>query len=196
MKHPRPHGWFRRHANEFIPIVQRFAGKPICYVEVGTWTGDSAEWVAAHILTHKHARGHGIDPYLFDVKHSQEEVDSVKQRAWSRLSGAMDRGQWRWWYEDSKKVLRDHAEAFAPIDILYLDGSHDAWDIVQDFSLAWPMLKSGSVVIFDDLTPLITRHRHTPHVKEAFEAIQLAWGNKLNVLNYGPKQGAVQVVSK
>jgi predicted O-methyltransferase YrrM len=193
MRKPRPHGWFRRHAGEFVPIAMRFAGKPFCYVEVGCWAGNSIDWMLAHVMTNRRSHGHGIDPYLPDAKHDENAVAQKKQGARLVAQKAEDAGRWQWWYEDSKKVFRNFPDE---IDLLYLDGSHEAWDVVQDFSLAWRYLKPGSVVIFDDLSPGITKWRTTPHVKEAFGAIQLAWGDKIVVVNHGPAQGALQVVSK
>lgn len=35
-------------------------------------------------------------------------------------------------------------------DIIYIDGSHKEDDVRQDAALSWPLLKRGSVLIFDD----------------------------------------------
>jgi predicted O-methyltransferase YrrM len=35
-------------------------------------------------------------------------------------------------------------------DIIYIDGSHDAADVLEDAILSWRLLKDGGVLIFDD----------------------------------------------
>ncbi len=35
-------------------------------------------------------------------------------------------------------------------DFVYVDGSHRASDVLTDAVLAWPLLKAGGLLIFDD----------------------------------------------
>jgi len=35
-------------------------------------------------------------------------------------------------------------------DFVYIDGSHTAYDVLQDAILVHPLLKSGGIIIFDD----------------------------------------------
>ena len=191
MRKAKPRGWFRRVAAEFSAVVARFADKPFTYVEVGCWSGNSIRWMLSNIMTHPESRGVGIDPYLPDVKHDQIDVDAKKDKAYATTLAAYQAGRWIWFYEDSKTALPKLCQR---IDLLYLDGSHQGWDVVIDFATAWKNLAVGSVVIFDDLSP--ARTHHEPHVREAFEAIKLAWGTKVKVIHYGPKQAALEVVEK
>ena len=39
-----------------------------------------------------------------------------------------------------------------PFDFIYIDGSHTAKDVLADACMAWPLLKSGGVMVFDDYT--------------------------------------------
>ena len=193
MRKPRARGWFKKVVAEFSVVAARFEDKPFTYVEVGCWAGNSIRWMLDNIMTNSESRGHGIDPYLLDKKHTQEDDNDKKRKAFDVTKEAYEAGRWTWHYEDSKVVLPSFTD---PIDLLYLDGLHNGWDVLTDFVLAWKNLKPGSVVIFDDLSPAITKTRSTPHVKEAFEAIKIAWGNKIKVLHYGPKQASLEVVSK
>jgi hypothetical protein len=35
-------------------------------------------------------------------------------------------------------------------DFIYIDGSHIAKDVLTDACMAWPLLKSGGIIVFDD----------------------------------------------
>jgi len=37
-------------------------------------------------------------------------------------------------------------------DFIYIDGSHEAKDVLEDAVLAFPLLKEGGIIIFDDYT--------------------------------------------
>jgi predicted O-methyltransferase YrrM len=41
-------------------------------------------------------------------------------------------------------------EGRAPFDFVYIDGSHIAKDVLTDACMAWPLLKPGGIVVFDD----------------------------------------------
>lgn len=190
--------WFDKSAGEFIPLVKPFAGKPITYVEVGVWKGDSAAWMLENILTHPDARGHGIDPYPIDAKHGQAEIEKIQADVAERLSQYSQ----KFLLHDrlSVECLNDFAEwdrmnGMEPfIDLLYLDGDHTAGAVVCDWCAAWPLLKVGSVVIFDDWG--IGKRKHHRHVPEAFDAIRLSFGDMIQVIHEGPLQAAVRITAK
>lgn len=168
--------WFRRVEDEFCPLMMPFAGQPILYVEIGCWAGASAEWVCRNVLTHPESRGVGIDPYLPERRHPKEEIDRIVRRATARVkaTGVM----WKWMELESVRALASVGNMIGgfgqPIDIFYVDGCHDAGAVVTDFALAWPMLRDGALVIFDDY--VTAKAKSTPNVREGVEAIKLAWG--------------------
>lgn len=166
--------WFRRTRKEFTPLLLPFSGKPVTYVEIGCWAGACAEWVAMNVLkTHPESQGFGIDPYWPDKP--KHPVDRIKQRAAERI--AATGVKWTWIYQPSTTGLIALRPLLGQqtIDVLYIDGDHSGHGVVQDFALAWPMLRPGSVVIFDDW--LVRRSHAEPHVVQAVEAIRLAWGD-------------------
>jgi hypothetical protein len=85
-------------------------------------------------------------------------------------------------------------EPGAGIDLAYLDGDHTAGAVVCDWCAVWPLLRVGSVVIFDDWG--IGKRKHHRHVPEAFDAIVLAFADMIDVIHQGPKQAAIRVRAK
>lgn len=52
--------------------------------------------------------------------------------------------------QSSAKALVDLLFAEARFDMIYIDGGHDAVAVLQDAVFAWPLLKIGGLLIFDD----------------------------------------------
>lgn len=162
------HRWFAHVRREFTRRAVEFADKPIMYVEIGVWYGASARWVIDNVLTHPDSCGYGVDPYPADKRYTWRQLNAVKRFA----ARALNHPRFELVYEDSKAWLR--ACPVRRIDLLYLDGSHLASDVLQDFCLAWPLLEVGSGVILDDW--YIGRRKSPASVAEAVEAIRIAFG--------------------
>lgn len=175
--------WFRSVRRGFARRVREFSGKPIVYVEIGCWLGASASWIALNVLTHPESMGYGIDPYTElrksftedgKIKHAAEEMRCVRDAAHGRMA-ALGNQNWAWIEETSEHALSTWPHG--NIDLLYIDGQHSSMNVVLDFVLAWPHLRVGSGVIFDDYE--IGARRGVCGVPEAITAIDLAWGNLL-----------------
>lgn len=188
--------WFRRTSGEFKPVMERFKGQPITYVEIGCFAGACCDWVAREILTHPESRGIGIDPYPPDGRRTPEQIEAIKQHAAALVRPLTCAGRWLWVYQDSAAVLRNFGSFLGdrPIDALFIDGNHWGHAALTDFVLAWKYLRVGSVVIFDDFG--IGKRKSHPHVPAAVEAVVGAFGSLVKVINPGPLQFAVEVVKK
>jgi hypothetical protein len=186
--------WFRRIRREFAPLLLPFAGKPIYYVEIGCWAGASAEWVGQNILTHPQSRGLGIDPYPSEPLHPSAEIHLIKNCASARLEFMSDR--WTWQYRPSQEVLAELITETIDrpwIDVLYIDGNHEAHNVLIDFALCWPMLKTGALVIFDDYW---VKYRKRGAVKAAVHSAQTVWAGLIEPAAPFQRQAAFRVVKK
>lgn len=186
--------WFGRVRREFAPVAKQFAGKPIVYVEIGTWAGTSAEWVCKNILTHSESKGFGIDPYVQSEAWRIHDVAGIKAEAADRVRVALG-DRWAWIYERSYVGLKTLGPLLngKPIDLFYIDGIHEAHGVLHDFVLGWPLLRIGSVVIFDDH---FKRNAISfPHVREAVEAISIAFRGLVEV-HVGRRQAWLKVLHK
>lgn len=71
-----------------------------------------------------------------------------------------------------------------PFDFIYIDGSHQAPDVLTDACLSWPLLKVGGVIVFDDYgwgEPLPETHKP----KMAIDAFTKVYQEKLHVVHKG-----------
>jgi predicted O-methyltransferase YrrM len=141
----KPHAYqkaYRFTADWFSPAIPvweealaPYVGKPdLRYLEVGVFQGRSLLWLLENVATDPSSRLTGVD---LSASYSAENV---------ALSGAADRIEML--EGRSQSVLRTLPED--SYDIIYIDGSHRGDDVLADAVLAWPLLRQGGTLIFDD----------------------------------------------
>ena len=86
-----------------------------------------------------------IDPFTGSAEHAGADLSGLEvrfrantARFGTKLDGHVGRSQ---------DVLRRKVEEF---DLIHLDGSHEAPDVLADAVLAWPRLAPGGLLGFDD----------------------------------------------
>jgi len=131
--------WFGLKIPTFEKLLSQFKGKPnIYYLEIGVFEGRSAIWMLENILTHSTAKLTCIDIFpgnLKEVFFTNLEISGFTDKV-TTITGQSQIG------------LR-HLP-FNSFDIIYIDGSHTADNVLADAVFSWPLLKSGGVLIFDD----------------------------------------------
>ena len=114
-------------------------GKPgVKALEVGTYEGRSAVWFLENILT-----GPGASLVTCDIG-----CDAAKTaRAKANLSHFSNcRMDWR----GSQDVLPDLHASADRYHFAYVDGSHDAPDVLRDMCAVWELLLPGGIMLCDD----------------------------------------------
>lgn len=130
--------WFSPRLAAWNKHVKPLAGQPLNYLEVGVFEGRSALWMLENVLTHPESRMTTIDPFSGAVK--ARYLKNLK------LSGMEDRATTLVGFSQQEmKKLPERS-----FDIIYIDGSHTADDVLADAVLAWQLLKDGGLLIFDD----------------------------------------------
>jgi predicted O-methyltransferase YrrM len=128
--------WFTWLIPVWKKMLAPFAGKPdVRYLEIGILEGRSFLWALEHVLTHPTSHATGIDISILDRMRSNVEKSGAAERV-RLVEGS------------SKRELR--RLPFDSFDIIYIDGSHAADDVLSDAVLSWELLKVGGILIFDD----------------------------------------------
>ncbi|HEX8145867.1 MAG TPA: class I SAM-dependent methyltransferase [Pyrinomonadaceae bacterium] len=136
--------------------LARFVGRPgLSFLEVGSYEGKSACWLLRNVLTHESGRLTCVD--VFEQGKSQGVFDTTGRDSASmtaedrfdhniRQTGAGHR-------VTKLKGLSGVLLRTLPLasyDFIYIDGSHTARDVLEDAVMAWPLLKPGGRITFDD----------------------------------------------
>lgn len=107
------------------------------YLEIGVFEGRSVLWMLDNVLTDPSSKVTAIDVFMgeYEATFDANIAASGRADAVTKLQGR------------SQAQLRGMSETF---DVIYIDGSHTADDVLADAVLSWPLLAEGGVLIFDD----------------------------------------------
>ena len=119
-----------------LPLAPKNALEIGCYEGRATvWLLENTKAILTVIDTFEGSKEHGDESTLFD--RFSENIKPFNGRIWVLEGTSQDR---------LKMLDRDY------YDFIYIDGSHQASDVLEDAVLAFPLLKSGGMIIFDDYT--------------------------------------------
>lgn len=108
-------------------------------LEIGSFEGRSARWLLDHLCAHEDSRLTCVD--IFSDPDAEARFDhniALSPRA----------GQVRKHRSTSHDWLVQQDQA--TFDLIYVDGSHRASDVLLDAMLSWRLLKRGGRLLFDD----------------------------------------------
>jgi predicted O-methyltransferase YrrM len=106
-------------------------------VEIGTAEGGTA------LLMHRAAAQRGVRIYTVDIAPSPRAREHLRDTGVAMLA------------QPSAEAARCWRQiAGQPIDMLFIDGSHQLADVVSDFTLWAPHLRPGGLVVFHDYDPI------------------------------------------
>lgn len=161
--------WHSLHIPVWETHLAEFDGRPVRCLEIGSHEGRSAVWIAQHLLSHPEATLTCIDTW----------PDADAERRFDANIAETGRGtQVRKLKVDSWPGLLTQSTGF---DIIYIDGSHEGRDVLTDAILAFRLLRSGGLLIFDDYENVPPSAWQPP--RPAIDAFLLLWGDRLAVVH-------------
>ena len=138
-----------------IPVWTQIAAElPTCtnVLEIGSYEGRSAVWVIENMLQ-PNGTLTAIDTWEGGEEHVDMGVNmgAVEQRFDHNINTALSTHRNRT-IRKLKGTSFQHLRTLpeATYDFIYIDGSHIARDVLCDACLAWPLLRIGGLLTFDD----------------------------------------------
>jgi predicted O-methyltransferase YrrM len=166
--------WFQSVRDVWGRIVPQINPKRV--VEVGSWEGASACFMietmgAVHDLElhciDMWSQGEGLDDY--DMAQVEQRFLNNVKLAGEAVSHEVDLHIFKGTSEDGLlNLLPERKRAF---DIVYVDGSHQASDVLSDAILAFKLVRRGGWIFFDD-------YLWSPAPTGDGRGIDLAWSPK------------------
>ena len=131
------------HSQVYEIVASHFRGAPITFVEVGTFRGDLTWGLAYRFLNMSILT---IDPWrhVDGVEYEASLPESIhelnKAQAYDRLAE----------YSGRVSILNmgsDEALAYLPkaVDMVWIDGDHNAPQVAKDLENYYPLVKSGGI---------------------------------------------------
>jgi predicted O-methyltransferase YrrM len=159
--------WFSRKCEaQWQQDLAALAGRPrLSFLEVGCYEGRATVWLLDHILTHASSRIVCIDPFC------SAYVNRFERNI--RASGAARKvRQVQAYSAEGLRRLRTRRFDFA-----YIDGDHRKEFVLEDAVLAWPCVKVGGLVTFDDYS--------SSGVRVALDAFLSIYGAQSQIVHEG-----------
>lgn len=140
--------WFTPHSEFLWDATKDIAGKPgLRFLEIGCFEGMATLWFLQRHLTGAGSSIVCIDTFEGSKEHKDAGIDflGTRERFIANTEPYWDRISLR--QGESWHVLIYCGDAF---DLIYVDGSHMACDVLADAVAAHPLLKAGGYLVFDD----------------------------------------------
>jgi hypothetical protein len=167
--------WFSQNIPTWTTLLHEFKGKSgLRVLEIGTFEGRSTCWLLENIVTGEGAHLACIDTFQGSEEMVARKIDVTRMRETFESNIAPWRDRVSVYAGESATVLRGLSD---PFDLVYVDGSHRAADVLADAVLSWPLLKDGGIMLFDDyLWELDPRPEHCPRLGiDSFLLCQRGW---------------------
>jgi len=136
----------------FKELLGSLQGKTgLRFLEVGSFAGISAKWFLENILTDEESTLVCVD--IWNDKPDSRKSELVvpgSRKAFQEITAPFGsrviplEGR-------SQELLR--GLGLQEFDFIFIDGSHEFSDVLTDAVLAFPLLKIGAVMVFDDCEP-------------------------------------------
>lgn len=148
--------WFSGNISNWNAIFEYylFKGKEnLQFLEIGCFEGRATNYLLENVLTHETSKIHVVDTFNgskdeagmnWDENYDFDALYNIFVNNISEHKNKVEihRGL-------SGDILKKDFEKNT-FDFIYIDGSHTAYDVLQDAILCHPLLKSGGIIIFDD----------------------------------------------
>ena len=119
-------------------------------VEIGCFEGRSTLWFLERLLRHPDSCITCIDTFAGGAEHTQAKSAGLHERFLANLTESGQAHKAEVLRTDSFAGLVRLLASGAPADLVYVDGSHEAPDVLADLVLAFRLLPPGGVILCDD----------------------------------------------
>ena len=162
--------WFTRHKGNFEKHLKPLIGRPARALEIGCNEGRATRWMLDNIFIHDEARIICIDIH----KHKNFAANTNFSPKISHVTGL-----------SRQELLKIDHDCF---DFIYIDGSHEGVDVLEDAVLSFRLMKVGGIFGFDDYRwkdkDGIYTQRNGGVPKPAIDAFKRVYKHKLARLSW------------
>jgi len=166
--------WFSNSLPNFEKNLSGYRGRPVRFLEIGSFEGRSTVWLLQNILTHPASK-----IVCIDVAFRPAFFRNVRKVL----------GSQPWWKRFARvEALAGQSVALLPtlpanaFDFIYVDGSHSDTAVLQDAVLSFSLLKEGGVIGFDDYLWDNPEHNRFGTPKIAIDAFTSVYAHQIETL--------------
>jgi predicted O-methyltransferase YrrM len=170
--------WFAGNEKLWDQVLSAYKNQPVQFLEIGSYEGRSATWLLDNILTHPDAKLFCCDSFLGSIEHCNNLIYErfVSNTARHKEKVVICRGH-------SHEVLKTTLLKTRRFHMIYIDGDHFPYSVLEDAVLSFRLLYPGGLMIFDDYKWKGYSADHSP--QKGIDAFVDAYGNLLDVVHRG-----------
>jgi len=173
-------GW-----KEWDNHLLHFIGKPVKILEIGVFKGDAMEKFAQVFLeSNKDSEYYGIDTWEGSPEYVEINFKEIEKSALSKKNASPRKNNINFIKKESVIALPELIIKNIKFDIIFIDASHTAKDVLYDSILSFKLLNVNGIAIFDDyLWQKLEPNIFTP--KPAIDAMLNIFKDEIDVLYMG-----------
>lgn len=135
--------WFSHNIPNIQSSLKRATGSISRILEVGSFEGRSACWFLSTVLP-EDGEIQCLDIWLDGKIQKTFEANITEARKPNQTVKTIKAPS----YESLARLIADGKTGY--FDVVYVDGSHTAYDTITDMTMGWGLLRSGGVMLVDD----------------------------------------------
>ena len=144
--------WFEDVRPSWEELTASLCGQKLQILEIGSFEGASTTWILDNLMSHPESRMTAIDTFQGSMEHRSQDLVSLEDRFRSNISKCENAEKLRVMKASSGDALQALQQESAKFDLIYIDASHVAIDVLHDAVVCWRMLNLNGKVVFDDFT--------------------------------------------
>jgi len=197
--------WFRNSSTFPVWEIILKEWKPERIIEIGCYEGQCTSYMVEKNDWSDDVKLWAVDTWEGSMEHTDINMSEVEKRFDKNIELAKKKASRKTNVTKEKMYSHQFMSAMmngyeGKIDLIYVDGSHTAPDVLLDATLAFKLIRPGGVIVFDDWhwkpwgDDRFNNPNNTPKVAiDAF--ININW-DKLSIINLGNKTGLDQLFVK
>jgi predicted O-methyltransferase YrrM len=175
--------WFTVHIPAWEPVLQELQGRSAEILELGSFEGLSACYLLWRL---NDARITCVDTFVGLPEYRAYGIAAARMEdAFDRNVALVDASRVRKLVGHTRRVLPELVDGERRFDLVYVDASHRALDVLVDVALVWQLLAPGGVTIFDDYGPIPPGEDALDHPTPAIDAFLSVVSGRYEVLDDG-----------
>lgn len=138
-------GW-----KQWDKYLSRFVGKEVNILEIGSYEGVATSWFLMNICTNSLSKVYAVDTWTGSPEYGNINFKKIEKTFDTTIKNTGRKKQLKKMKMTSNEGLLKLNTKHTMFDIIFIDASHEAKDVLFDGILAWNILKEDGIIIFDD----------------------------------------------
>jgi len=130
--------------------LSKFVGKKVNILEIGSYRGDATSWFLNNLVSDKKSMVYAVDTWSGSPEYFNGDFTEIEDVFDKTIESTGKSKQLIKMKMLSTKALIELNRDTIMFDIIFIDASHEAIDVLSDAILSWNILNENGILIFDD----------------------------------------------